>query len=488
MLCEKQNSLSRIGCKMCWRFPSRHLCVVKAHFIYHWKLNRTRSAGYPLQKKKKEIKCTKLVNLMSMTNISFMWNIINLLLNVETPVCLEIGWMIFNRAFKKWICSRRHAIPFVERLQKIEMIHFSIMNYWNHFYLQVFPSNNHFWRCPCLQPQIHFYPAAKWPVSYWCKLIIDKLMKIIFHSFLALGFPLFGIDGSSLGPLSPPWDDDDLMDFKLSDEDLSPVNDIEDLLSCSPNSLSFDNEVETDESSSSSFGVKDDEAVASNDEISLATLSEMFQPESNDTLWTQSSSSSTNEEMFSLDPTDPIWDVILEKVNILDGNCDEKQVKLSLSEDFFWQLNESLDLPSVKWSLFVWYMILRSFPRENKSSWTFNSVVLNHNSNLFPHLSKIIYLLHFRMILFPLTQLLSWRLRKPILNYVCLPRVRTSSQVAFWLRIPLREAWKLLSIKAIAVFAKSVFKVRNCWKVIRWNSSGKMFAVSVKRNWTMLRN
>jgi len=173
-------------------------------------------------------------------------------------------------------------------------------------------------------------------------------MKIIFHSFLALGFPLFGIDGSSLGPLSPPWDDDDLMDFKLSDEDLSPVNDIEDLLSCSPNSLSFDNEVETDESSSSSFGVKDDEAVASNDEISLATLSEMFQPESNDTLWTQGSSSSTNEEMFSLDPTDPIWDVILEKVNILDGNCDEKQVKLSLSEDFFWQLNESLDLPSVK--------------------------------------------------------------------------------------------------------------------------------------------
>ncbi len=116
------------------------------------------------------------------------------------------------------------------------------------------------------------------------------------------------------------------MDFKL-DNRLSPVNDIEELLSCSPNSLRFDNEGETDDSSSS-FGASDDassSSVSSTEEINLKILSEMFQTESgqnDDNVWTEN-----DEENFPLDPSDPIWDAILEKVNILDGDCEEKQVR-----------------------------------------------------------------------------------------------------------------------------------------------------------------
>jgi hypothetical protein len=106
------------------------------------------------------------------------------------------------------------------------------------------------------------------------------------------------------GPLSPPWDDDDdLMDFKL-DESLTMADDIEELLSCSPNSLGFDSE---NDYLFSSFNLRTEQISNPEDPCSWSDEDVIV-------------SANEIDEKFSTDSLDSICDIILENISLLESN------------------------------------------------------------------------------------------------------------------------------------------------------------------------
>lgn len=153
------------------------------------------------------------------------------------------------------------------------------------------------------------------------------------------------------GPLSPPWDDDDdLMDFKL-DDSLTVDDDLEELLSCSPNSLGFESE---NDDLFSSFTSRIDQTIKQTTEwnsknllnypnISVcARCLEMVEDtkvKSHSCSNPGDSSSSSDDditmsakrgdEQFTIDSIDPICDIILENINLIENNENEntKQVR-----------------------------------------------------------------------------------------------------------------------------------------------------------------
>lgn len=153
------------------------------------------------------------------------------------------------------------------------------------------------------------------------------------------------------GPLSPPWDDDDLMDFKL-DDSLTVADDIEELLSCSPNSLRFESDSNDLFSSLTSpprmdQNIKQTKVWNSKNPLNDPNISvcarclEMIEvtkvrthscgnPEDSSS-WSNDDiimSADKTDEKFTLDSLDPICDIILENINLLESNLNvsNKQV------------------------------------------------------------------------------------------------------------------------------------------------------------------
>jgi hypothetical protein len=152
------------------------------------------------------------------------------------------------------------------------------------------------------------------------------------------------------GPLSPPWDDDDLMDFKL-DDSLTVADDIEELLSCSPNSLRFESD-SSDLFSSFNSPPRTDQTIQktkvwnsknpSNDpNISVcARCLEMIEltkvkahscgnHEDPISSWSNNDIAileNKADEKFTMESLDPICDIILDNINFLETNESTKQV------------------------------------------------------------------------------------------------------------------------------------------------------------------